>query len=187
MLTLDGIGCVRDGRLLFRDLSVHLAPGEAAVVTGPNGAGKSSLLRIAAGLLRPTAGRVERRGAVALDTELSALDPDRSLGDALAFWARLDGAAGEATANALAALDLLALAPVPVRLLSTGQRRRASLARLVASGARLWLLDEPTTGLDADACHRLAAILASHRAAGGAVLAATHTPLSLAGAREIRL
>lgn len=166
---------------------MRLGPGGAAVVTGPNGAGKSSLLRIAAGLLRPSAGRIERHASLALEGELAALDPDLPLGAALAFWARLDGADAHAVARALDRLGLQPLAPVPVRYLSTGQRRRAGLARLAASGAVLWLLDEPGNGLDEAALAGLDALLADHRTAGGAVLAATHMPLGLPGACEIRL
>lgn len=187
MLTLEEVACLRGQRLLFERVSLRLGPGEAALVTGPNGAGKSSLLRIAAGLLRPSAGRIERGARIALEGELSALDPDQALGVALSFWARLDGVGADAVLRALDRLDLQALAPVPVRFLSTGQRRRAGLARLAAGGARVWLLDEPGNGLDRAALERLDALLADHRADGGAVLAATHTPLGLPGAREVRL
>jgi len=179
LLALDGVACVRGGRLLFEGLSLTLGPGEAALARGPNGAGKSSLLRLAAGLLRPAAGTVERAEAALADEQL-ALDERQRLGDALAFWVR-DNAAG------VAAMGLEPLARVPVRMLSTGQRKRAALARVVASGAPLWLLDEPANGLDADGLARLDAAMAAHRAAGGAILAASHQPLALDGARMIEL
>lgn len=146
-LALRGVACLRGGRLLFEGLDLALAAGEAALVTGPNGAGKSSLIRIAAGLLAPAAGRVEGEGARALMAEALALDPELPLGAALRFWAGLDGRP-DAVTEALAAVGLADLAPVPVRMLSTGQRRRAALARVVASGAPVWLLDEPGNGLD---------------------------------------
>ena len=178
-LALEGIACFRGGRLLFEDLNLGLEPGEGMLVTGANGVGKSSLLRIAAGLLAPAAGRVARDGAVALAAEAAALDEDQTLFAALAFWTWLDGGSDEVVAMALAAMGLAQLAPVPVRLLSTGQRRRATLARVIASGAGIWLLDEPASGLDAESMNELAAAMAGHLAAGGVILAASHQPLGL--------
>jgi heme exporter protein A len=182
-LRLEGVAVRRGGRLLFEALDLALAPGEAMIVTGPNGAGKSSLLRLCAGLLRPAAGRVEA-AACALADENLALDERQRLGDALAFWARLDGAEA---GPAMAAMGLSSLAEVPVRMLSTGQRKRAMLARVAASPAPLWLLDEPANGLDAEGCDRLAAAVAAHRAGGGAVLAASHQPLGIEGAQMLAL
>ena len=160
-----------------------LGPGEAALVTGPNGAGKSSLLRIAAGLLRPAAGTVDRAPA-ALADEHPALDERLRLDEALGFWARLDGVSA---APGIEAMGLSGLARIPVRMLSAGQRQRAALARVIAGKARLWLLDEPANGLDADGRDRLAAAIAAHRTDGGAILVATHQPLALDGAREVKL
>ena len=179
LLALEGVACLRGGRLLFEGLSLRLGPGEAALARGPNGAGKSSLLRLAAGLLRPAAGEVGRAEAALADEHL-ALDERQRLGDALAFWTK-DSAAG------IAAMGLEPLTEVPVRMLSTGQRKRAALARVVASGAPLWLLDEPANGLDADGQIRLAAAMAAHRAGGGAILAASHQPLALDGAELVEL
>ena len=186
-LRFESVACLRGARLLFEDLSFALGPGEAALVTGPNGIGKSSLLRIAAGLLDPAAGAVTRDGGVALVNETAALDPQQPLGAALAFWARIDGHAAADVDRALAAMGIEGLAEVPVRMLSTGQRKRAALARLIAGGAPLWLLDEPGNGLDADSLDRLAAAMAAHRAGGGIVLAASHQPLGLADVMPIRL
>jgi heme exporter protein A len=185
-LALEQISCLRGGRLLFENLSLVLKRGESVLVTGANGAGKSSLLRIAAGLLAPAAGCVVREGAVALAAEATALDEDQSLFAALAFWARLDGRNDEAVALALAAIGLAPLAEVPVRLLSTGQRRRATLARVIASGAGIWLLDEPASGLDAASLAALAVAMAGHLAAGGVIMAASHQPLGLE-TRELAL
>ena len=181
-LGFDRVACARGGRVLFEDLSFALGPGDAALVTGPNGVGKSSLVRIAAALLRPLQGRVQREGRAALLTEAHALDPERRLGEAVGFWTGIDG-----TAPALDALGLAHLATVPVRLLSTGQRRRAALARVVASGATTWLLDEPANGLDADGVATLERLVADHRAAGGIALVATHTPVALPAAQAIAL
>lgn len=188
-LALVDVACVRAGRPLFEWLSLTLAPGGAALVTGPNGIGKSSLIRIAAGLLAPVAGRVERDGALALLAEASALDADRPLAEALRFWAVLDphGDSRARVGDALHATGLAALAAVPVRLLSTGQRRRAALARVVASRAPIWLLDEPANGLDAAAVATLEALIAAHRAGGGMALVATHQPLALPEAQVVAL
>jgi heme exporter protein A len=179
LLALRGIACLRGGRLLFEGLDLTLASGEAALVQGPNGAGKSSLIRIAAGLLRAAAGNVDRADA-ALADEHPALDERQPLGPALAFWVKDPGPGIEA-------MGLDRLVDVPVRMLSTGQRKRAALARVIASGAPLWLLDEPGNGLDMDGLARLEAAMAARRAAGGAILAATHQPLALPGAAQLVL
>jgi len=184
MLAMRDVACLRGDRLLFEGLSLGLAAGDALVVTGPNGVGKSSLLRIAAGLLRASAGTVERAGRVAWLGEAAALDGDRTLGEALGFWAKLDGARPDA---AMEAMGIAPLARVPVRYLSTGQRRRAAIARTIAGGAPLWLLDEPANGLDAEGVERLGDAIRAHREAGGAVVAATHLPLPIDGAVSLHL
>ncbi|MEI9926405.1 MAG: heme ABC exporter ATP-binding protein CcmA [Sphingomonas sp.] len=184
-LTFRDVTCARGGRMLFEGLSFALGPGGAALVTGANGAGKSSLVRVAAGLLAPLAGTIECTGA-ALLAEQAALDPELTLAGGLGFWAGIDGRAGAVRA-ALAAVGLDALAQVPVRLLSTGQRRRAGLARVVASGAGVWLLDEPANGLDAASVTTLEALIAVHRAGGGVALVATHLPIDLPDAVEVAL
>lgn len=184
LLELRDVALIRGGRLLFEGVGLTLEPGGAAVITGPNGIGKSSLMRLAAGLLHASAGEVRRGGAAALADDSLALDTRLTLGRALTFWARLDGV--DAAAG-LETMGIAHLAAVPVRMLSTGQRKRATLARAIASGAPLWLLDEPTNGLDIEGQERLAAAMADHRARGGAVLAATHQPIGLDGAASLRL
>ena len=186
ILSLAHVTGRRGGRALFRDLSFDLCAGEAVVVQGPNGVGKSTLVRIAAGLLPPAEGRVARDGAVALLAEAAALDASVSLGTALDFWAGLDGARDRLPA-ALSAMDIASLADVPVRMLSTGQKRRAAIARVVASGAPLWLLDEPANGLDAASLDRLETAIARHRDGGGAVLVASHVAVALPHAKVVTL
>ena len=196
MLEARDLACLRGERVVFAGLSFALAPGGALLLTGPNGAGKSSLLRLLAGLLVPAEGSLLWGGEDALADRArharrlryvghgDALKPALTARENLAFYARLWGGEVEA---ALTALDLLPLADLPARVLSAGQRRRLGLARLALAPAPLWLLDEPTTGLDAASVQRLGALLARHREAGGMVLAATHLPLPLPGAAELRL
>jgi len=184
-LAFEDVTCLRGGRILFEGLHFALERGAAGLVLGPNGVGKSSLIRIAAGLLAPLGGRVTGEGERTLLSETAALDAERTLAGALGFWARLDGR-GDAVAGALEAVGLTDIADVPVRLLSTGQRRRAAFARVLASGAPVWLLDEPANGLDLASVAMLESRIAEHRARGGIVLVATHQPIALPGAQEIR-
>lgn len=186
-LAFERVACLRGGRRLFDSLDFALEPGMAGLVTGPNGVGKSSLLRLAAGLLAPAAGQIARAGRIALANDVAALDRSRPLGRALAFWAGLDGADEAAIARGLGAMGIERLADVPVRMLSTGQSKRAALARVIAGGADIWLLDEPGNGLDSTALARLADAMAAHRTAGGIILAATHQPLGLDDALPILL
>lgn len=181
-LTVRDLACRRGERLLFAGLSLSLEPGETLHVRGPNGIGKSSLLRILAGLLPPFAGKVEREGAVALLDERPALDPLLPLGRALRFWAGLDGGAAD-----LGPLGLADLVDVPVRYLSTGQKKRAAMARLLGQGAPIWLLDEPLNGLDRDAVAVVEALASEHCAAGGICVVASHQPFALDGARTLDL
>jgi heme exporter protein A len=170
LLRFDSVSCVRGGRLLFEQLSFEVGAGEALHVTGPNGSGKSSLLRLAAGLLRASAGKVDSAPLALADDSL-ALDRELPLRKALDFWGGDSGAA-------LDALGLTGLAEVPVRFLSAGQSKRASLARTAASGAPLWLLDEPANALDARSLELLQDLVDRHRSSGGAVVAASHLPLA---------
>jgi heme exporter protein A len=178
-LSLTRLACRRGGRLLFEDLELALGPGEAALVTGANGAGKSSLLRIIARLLPASDGTVSAQGRIGWLGEASALDARLTLGKALGFWAKIDGCDDRAVASALDRVGIGALAEVPVRMLSTGQRRRAAIARVLASGADIWLLDEPGSGLDDAALAALGEAIARHRADGGIAVVATHQPLAI--------
>ena len=169
LLRFEDVALSRGGRLLFEAMSFELAPGERLQVTGPNGSGKSSLIRLAAGLLRPERGRVGRSHLALADDHI-ALDRELPLGRALQCW----NASPEKGMEALG-IDHLGL--VPVRLLSSGQLKRAALARVAASGAPLWLLDEPLNGLDAEGAKKLGFLVERHLEAGGAVLAASHQRL----------
>jgi heme exporter protein A len=195
-LSAVGLACFRAERLVLRDLSLEVPPGGALLLLGANGAGKSTLLRLLAGLKRPDAGHVAWNGTdiaedaaahaarVAFVGEQNAVKPGLTAAENLRFTAGLSGGSISA---ALGALDLARLADVPARMLSAGQRRRLALARLPLSGALLWLLDEPTLGLDTASVARLGALLATHRAARGIVVAATHLDLPLPDAHELRL
>ncbi len=196
MLTADGVAVFRGERLVFRDLSVTVPFGGALVLAGPNGSGKSTLLRLLAGLVRPAAGRVlwqdgdafadltEHARRVAYVGHQDAVKPGLTVAENLRFAAAVRG---RPIGPALASMALQALADLPARMLSAGQKRRLALSRLLLSAAPLWLLDEPTLGLDAAAIERFGGVLAAHRASGGIVVAATHVPLPLDGGAELRL
>mgnify|MGYP005828556011 CR=1 FL=1 len=187
LLRLDGVACIRGDRLLFENLSLALAPGDALWLRGPNGAGKSSLIRLAAGLLRAAAGTVERRGRCALIDEASALDAELPLRRALDFWARVDTVDGHAVDRAMTAMAMAPLSEVPVAMLSTGQRKRAAMVRVIASGAPIWLLDEPLNGLDSQAQAAFEALIAQHCAGGGIAVVASHQPIALPAPQVIQL
>jgi heme exporter protein A len=177
------LACRRGDRILFRGLSFVVEPGQALQVAGPNGVGKSSLLRLVAGLSRPFAGTIERAGTIGLVDERPALDPELPLADALAFWSRVDGT----TARHIERLGLGDLLDVPVRYLSTGQRKRAALSRLLGQNASVWLLDEPLNGLDVDAARMVEDLTAAHCRDGGIALVASHQPFGVAGLTPLTL
>lgn len=178
-LAAENLACRRGERLLFRRLSFRLDAGAACHVTGANGAGKTTLIRALAGLATPYAGAIARQGALALLGERTGLDPDLPLGRALAFWFGID-AAGDRAAI-MARLRLEGLAEVPVRYLSTGQMKRAALARVLGQAAPIWLLDEPLSGLDTASQDLVAALVRGHCAGGGIALIASHQPLGVPG------
>ncbi len=186
-ITLENVAVIRGNRLVLQRFSLEAKSGDIIWIRGANGCGKSTLLRLIAGLLPATAGKLEIEGGIALADENPGLDLNHSLENALSFWAGMDGATGNARADALAAMDLVPLANVPVRYLSSGQRRRATLARVFASNAQLWLLDEPYNGLDSANMARLDAALLKHSAAGGIALVAAHQPPSINVAQSIAL
>ena len=191
-LRADDLACLRGGRLVFVGLSFRLDSGAALVLTGPNGSGKSSLLRLVTGLVPPFAGTLDWTGApgsIAYLGHQDAVKPALTPHESLRFWGAASGTApGRADIEAaLAAAGLEGLDDLPCRYLSAGQRRRLALARFELGRARLWLLDEPTLGLDVASVARLEARIARHRAEGGIVMLATHMPLALDGASELAL
>ena len=186
-LSATDLACRRGERVLFRGLSLALGLGEAVQISGANGIGKSSLLRILAGLLPAYAGKVECTGTIGLIDERPALDPHLPLGRALGFWAdfdRIGFLARESISDQLGIGDLL---DVPVRYLSTGQKKRAALARLIGQRAAVWLLDEPLNGLDRTAAALTQQLAAEHLAAGGICVIASHQPFALPGMQQLAL
>jgi heme exporter protein A len=194
-LTCENLACSRGGREVFTGLNFKLSSGEALVVKGRNGAGKSSLLRMIAGLVAAAAGTLALSGGEAEASlaeqshylgHLDAVKPSLSVSENLAFWtAYLGGShlAGEA----LESVGLGPLAGLPAAYLSGGQRRRLSIARLVAVSRPIWLLDEPTSALDQPSQQRLAELMRGHLATGGMIVAAAHGPIGLERARELTL
>jgi len=192
-----GLACRRGERLVFSDLDFAVGGGGALVLTGPNGSGKSSLLRLMAGLAPPARGEFRWDGeAIAEDPtrhrarlhfigHADALKPALTVAETLAFWAGMRG--GAAIEAALDRFRLGALASLPCRFLSAGQRRRVALARLVASSAALWLLDEPLTGLDDESILDLIDAIEDHRAGGGRIVLSTHAPIALGAAETLSL
>lgn len=191
------LGCIRGDRPVFGGLGFTLQPGGALVLVGPNGSGKSSLLRVLAGLIPPAQGTLnwngtpvdaapeQHRARLHYLGHHEALKGVLTARENLAFWAGLRGFDESAAAQAMARFELDALADVPGRMLSAGQRRRLALARLLAAPAPLWLLDEPSVGLDTRSVRTLVEEIARHRAAGGQVVLATHQELDLADAARL--
>jgi heme exporter protein A len=186
-ISVDNVAVIRGNRLVLRGLSVTARSGDIIWVRGANGCGKSTLIRLIAGMLHATAGSIQTEGRIALADENLALDANLTVEKALMFWADMDGATADARSAAMADMDLQGLAQVPVRFLSTGQRKRASIARVLASKANIWLLDEPYNGLDSESCARLDQAITAHTATGGIVLVAAHQPPSINVAHSLIL
>lgn len=179
--------CMRGGRILFSPISFTVAQGGSLLLRGPNGAGKSSLIRMIATLLPVGAGQLDVPARIAMSDENIAMDSGSTLFEALSFWSRLDGAHPSAVSDALEQFALAPLRDIPVRMLSTGQRKRAMLARVAASGAPLWLLDEPGNGLDSGSLALLGAAMKTHVGNGGGIIAASHFALPFPFMQEIDL
>ena len=171
--------------MLFRKLSLSIGPGEACHITGANGSGKTTLIRTLAGLSTPYAGEAACTGPVGLLEERTGLDPELSLGAALDFWFALDETRDRA--SVLERLRLSALIDVPVRYLSTGQKKRAGLARLLGQGAPVWLLDEPLSGLDTASQDLVCTLITEHLASGHSALIASHQALDVPGLKTLAI
>tara|TARA_Y100000031_G_scaffold108387_1_gene119265 strand:+ start:857 stop:1510 length:654 start_codon:yes stop_codon:yes gene_type:complete len=205
IFSAEALACVRGERLVFQDLDFQVSAGEALILRGPNGSGKSTLLRLVAGYLNPSAGHLAWNGRpVGEDPDghrqrlhyvghLDAVKPPLTVAENLAFWAgqghRDDSSDSfeDRVQSALGRLGLSRLAEVPGRFLSAGQKRRLNLARLAASPAQLWLLDEPTVSLDADGADVIAEMVIEHVAGGGLAMIATHIDLGLQETRVLTL
>lgn len=196
-LVAEKLAGERGGEIVFSDVSFQVGDGQALTVTGPNGSGKSTLLRIVAGLLEPAAGVIRLDGSrLEWPTIASAahylghgnsMKRALTVSENLRFWR---GFLGEAHLDVDEALDMVGLGDLghlPFGYLSTGQRRRVAIARLVVSYRPLWLLDEPTSGLDRASEMQFTALMQAHREEGGIIVAATHQPLGLDDAVQLRL
>ncbi|MDF7674168.1 heme ABC exporter ATP-binding protein CcmA [Acetobacteraceae bacterium ESL0709] len=184
LVELSSISVFRGERLVLKNISTHLEACQALLLTGPNGAGKSTLLRVIAGLCPVSSGTMERPCDVAWLGHLDALKPALTVRENLQFSLKL----GQGTLkDCLASLSLTALADRPVRLLSAGQKRRVALARITLSKAPLWLLDEPSVGLDQASLEQLGTIMNTHLAQGGGIIATSHVPLPLGHHHTLKL
>ncbi|MGH7014414.1 MAG: heme ABC exporter ATP-binding protein CcmA [Stellaceae bacterium] len=197
-LTGEGLACRRGERRVFQGVTFALAPGDVLVLGGPNGSGKTSLLRLMAGLAPPEQGQIAWGGVAIADDPAAhrarihyighqeAVKLALTAAENLAFWTQMRGA-DDGAATALRRFRLDPRASWPARYLSAGERKRLGLARLLASPAALWLLDEPTTGLDTESTEILLAAISEHRRDGGSVAVATHAPVPLPGAQSLSL
>ncbi|RWD61142.1 heme ABC exporter ATP-binding protein CcmA [Mesorhizobium sp.] len=196
-LIAENLGGERGGEAVFSGIGFALDKGEALIVTGPNGSGKSTLLRVVAGLLPVARGKVlVEGGGEAFPTvasashylgHLNAMKTALSVEENLGFWRAFQGEPALSVEEALDTVALGGLGHLPFGYLSTGQRRRVSIAKLLVSHRPVWLLDEPTAGLDKASEERFAGLMGAHLADGGIVVAATHLPLGLEGARELQM
>jgi heme exporter protein A len=187
----------RSGHTVFSGVDFSLGKGEALLVTGPNGSGKSTLLRVVAGLLPAAEGSVRLDGggedfptvasAAHYLGHLNAMKPALTVTENLSFWRDFCGKTDVSVQAALEAVGLGAIGHLPFGYLSTGQKRRAAIARLLVSRRPVWLLDEPTAGLDAESELQVFALMEKHLASGGMILAATHLPLGIDGAWTLEM
>jgi heme exporter protein A len=190
-LDVTDLACHRGGRQVFEGVSFRLEAGELLELRGPNGSGKSSLLRLMAGIDEPSRGVIKLTGAEYRNEALhlighgEASKPVLTVLENLQFWADFLG--GGDVASSLPVFNMQTLADVPASLLSEGQRRRLALTRLVLVKRPLWLLDEPSVGLDQSAATQLRNVMQNHLAQGGMIIASTHVDLGLTAHQTLQL
>ena len=195
-LKIENLTCIRGGREVFKDISFEISSGQALQITGLNGSGKTSLLRIIAGLIRFPSGQIsytDCNGEANLSKfchyfgHSDSIKPALSVSENLNFWRSIMGNQIETISNSLETLGLSHLEKISASYLSTGQKKRLSLARLLVNKRPIWLLDEPTTSLDSNAMNTLTTIMTDHVNSGGILLVTTHSPLNLINAKELLL
>jgi heme exporter protein A len=186
-ITAENLGASRGGFPLFQSVSIDLKPGQALRITGPNGTGKTTLLRCVAGLVRHDAGTISSvaEGTMHYLGHLNAMKPQLTVVENLTFWAAFDGTPN--TEAALKTMNLQRLGNLPFSVLSSGQKRRVALARLLLTPRPIWLLDEPTVGLDIASIALVETVLEKHLIEGGIIIAATHTQLGNANWQTLEL
>ncbi|MFH1807059.1 MAG: heme ABC exporter ATP-binding protein CcmA [Pseudomonadota bacterium] len=201
VFTGSDLTCRRGERMVFARLAFAAGPGDAIMLRGRNGAGKSSLLRVMAGLLPPLRGQIlwqdediaddmaAHRARLQYLGHQDAVKPVLTVRDNLRLWAELRGIrdVDSEIDRALHALGILHLANTTGRFLSSGQKRRTALARILIGPAQLWLLDEPTVGLDRESSAGLAGLIEKFRGDGGTVIYSTHIDLDIAGPQLLDL
>ncbi|MCI9867969.1 heme ABC exporter ATP-binding protein CcmA [Rhizobium skierniewicense] len=202
LLTAENLAVRRGEDLIFMNVSFKLSSGQAMLLTGPNGSGKSTLLRVIAGLLRPEAGSVTIAGE-GLETDVraseashylghrNAMKQDLSVFENLNFWKKFlgdfDGGSSLDIEEAAEAVGLASITHLPFGYLSAGQQRRFAMAKLLVAWRPIWILDEPTAALDASADLMFTGLVKTHLEKGGMAVAATHQPLGLENAQELRM
>ncbi|MFT4184347.1 MAG: heme ABC exporter ATP-binding protein CcmA [Rhizobium sp.] len=201
-LSAENLAARRGEDLIFTNVSFDLTSGGALILTGRNGSGKSTLLRVVAGLLQPEKGRLaftdskgesDRRPAEASHYlgHRNAMKSELTVEENLTFWKNFlgdtDGGAGLAVDAAAGAVGLADITHLPFGYLSAGQQRRMAFAKLLVAHRPIWILDEPTAALDSSANQLFAQLIMAHQKSGGIVLAATHQPLGLENAQEMKM
>ena len=173
-IMMNNLACMRSNRLIYQNISQKIVGGEILWVKGRNGSGKSTLIRQMSNLLPTLSGSLEISGDIALTDEKLVLDSNLPLEKALRYWADMDHSSLTKLDDAMQMFDLILLSNIPVQYLSTGQRKRANLARVFASEAKIYLLDEPYNGLDQDNIAALDRAMEKHVKQSGLIVIASH-------------